>query len=359
MTDNLALYQTDVVACPTISIAMTTFNGARFLASQLQSLLAQTLPPFELVIIDDCSTDDTVSILREFARQAPFSVLIFENEKNIGYKANFMACIELCSGDLIAFCDQDDVWKPTKLAHVVQTFEAGTCWLIHHTFSVIDDAGRQLPISAGADTCAPWSQIYGFSVVLDRRLLAFNALWKRSKDHFDARQPMAHDQWFSYLADLMGAGRPLELDLVAYRQHSSNTCGVDAPRTSGEGLLGTLNIVVRYGLGLDRTIYEQKRQILGDLFRDKACSVLSRLTIAKNIALLDKNFAVRQDRITLYTNVYEIFYLRSHLYGRLSRQAKLMLFFRIMRRGYADMGRKVGLKSIILDLGYGVFARPQ
>src|ERR671927_271278 len=97
------------------SVAMCTYNGARFVREQLASIAAQTRPPDELVVCDDCSTDATLECIREFARTAPFPVRVVENEKNAGSTKNFERAVELCEGDFIALADQDDVWLPEKL----------------------------------------------------------------------------------------------------------------------------------------------------------------------------------------------------------------------------------------------------
>jgi glycosyltransferase involved in cell wall biosynthesis len=99
----------------TISIAMATYNGARFIREQLNSLAAQTELPSELVVTDDGSTDNTIEIVSEFARNAPFPVSVFPGNQRLGFRANFMNCASLCSGDLISFCDQDDVWQTQDL----------------------------------------------------------------------------------------------------------------------------------------------------------------------------------------------------------------------------------------------------
>src|SRR5690349_15385572 len=108
-----------------ISVAMATYNGAPFLPEQLQSLAAQTLPPFELVVCDDGSTDRTIQILREFATSAPFPVRIHENSERLGFGDNFLKAAALCQGDWIAFCDQDDIWLPHKLETVARHIDDG------------------------------------------------------------------------------------------------------------------------------------------------------------------------------------------------------------------------------------------
>jgi glycosyltransferase involved in cell wall biosynthesis len=87
----------------TISIAMATFNGEKFLRDQLNSLSRQTHLPDELVVTDDCSTDQTVTVLKKFQSEAPFVVRLSVNEHRLGYAENFLRAASQCMGDLIAF----------------------------------------------------------------------------------------------------------------------------------------------------------------------------------------------------------------------------------------------------------------
>jgi glycosyltransferase involved in cell wall biosynthesis len=123
-----------------ISVALCTYNGERFLARQLASIQQQTRTPDELVVCDDCSTDSTIEILKDFAASAGFPVRIIRNEQNLGFVANFEQAIRLCQGDLIALCDQDDIWYPTRLERSQQEFaahpEAG---LVFSDADVMDD----------------------------------------------------------------------------------------------------------------------------------------------------------------------------------------------------------------------------
>jgi glycosyltransferase involved in cell wall biosynthesis len=98
-----------------VSVAMCTYNGERYVREQLNSIAAQTLRPVELVICDDGSADRTLEIASEFARTVDFDVKIVRNQVNLGSTKNFEQSIGLCSGELIALCDQDDVWHPARL----------------------------------------------------------------------------------------------------------------------------------------------------------------------------------------------------------------------------------------------------
>ena len=93
-----------------ISIAMTAFNGAKYINEQLNSFASQTRLPDEVVVCDDISSDDTFEILDNFARSAPFKMIVVRNNKNLGYTKNFEKALSLCSGDLIFLSDQDDIW---------------------------------------------------------------------------------------------------------------------------------------------------------------------------------------------------------------------------------------------------------
>ena len=102
----------------TISVVMCTYNGAsRHLREQLDSIFAQTLLPGEIVVQDDCSTDDTMEVLREYAERAPegVAVRIVQNTAQMGINANFFSAMRRAEGELIAVSDQDDIWMPTKL----------------------------------------------------------------------------------------------------------------------------------------------------------------------------------------------------------------------------------------------------
>lgn len=98
---------------------MTTYNGERFLREQLDSILSQTYPNYELIICDDCSTDETWNILEKYATKDT-RIKVFKNDHNLGFKKNFEKAISLCKGDYIALSDQDDIWKDNHLELLIK-----------------------------------------------------------------------------------------------------------------------------------------------------------------------------------------------------------------------------------------------
>jgi glycosyltransferase involved in cell wall biosynthesis len=218
----------------TVSIAMATCDGARFIGEQLESLAGQTMPPVELVITDDRSDDSTCEIAAAFAAKAPFPVRIEVNEGRLGYRANFMKAAGLCKGDLIAFCDQDDVWLPNKLQQCAVAFENEDVWLLYHNATVVNDVLKPFDtLSAwGApqevnppQTLGAWRYAQGFTEVFRRSMLDFLVYWPCSIDFNHPEEPEAHDKWFFFLASNLAAIVYLAQPLVLYRQHGRNVCG--------------------------------------------------------------------------------------------------------------------------------------
>ena len=221
-----------------VSVAMATCNGEKFIREQLDSLATQQHLPSELVITDDASTDATVAIAQQFAKHAPFPVRIHRADKRLGYRANFMRAASLCRSDVIAFCDQDDVWAPRKLAACIEPFRDPTVLLVHHNAEVVTEAGEPLgslnhfasaPMAPPLSLCPIRRQgtPLGFTEVFRRSLLQLSQLRDKSLDYNDLTKPMAHDQWVFFVASVFGNIVYIEQILAYYRQHGYNRFGWD------------------------------------------------------------------------------------------------------------------------------------
>lgn len=108
-----------------VSVVMCTYQGAAFVKAQVQSILAQTYPLHEIIVLDDASTDNTYGLLQELA-SLDTSIQLYRNDTNIGYNANFEKGIRMASGDYIAIADQDDIWEPEKISKMMQALQPGT-----------------------------------------------------------------------------------------------------------------------------------------------------------------------------------------------------------------------------------------
>jgi glycosyltransferase involved in cell wall biosynthesis len=217
----------------TVSIAVCTYNGEEFIAAQLQSLNEQTLLPSEIIICDDASTDRTVEIVTHFIKDASFPVKLFVNSQRLGFSRNFQKAANLCNSELIALCDQDDVWLPEKLQRCVNMFDAPNVLLCHHNCSVVDRDLRVLvhlgddcgPYRAGIhrSTLDPRRNPRGCTMVFSRALLDFGDKWLASISYDEEHFVMeTHDEWFYGLAAGLGPVAYLNEPLVLYRQHGRN-----------------------------------------------------------------------------------------------------------------------------------------
>ena len=217
------------------SIALASFNGAAYLQEQLDSLAGQTIAPFELVVCDDHSTDATVEIVRAFAATCGFPVRLEINPQQLGYRQNFMQAARLCTGDIVLFCDQDDVWQPQKIETVLRAFAEDDVLFAYHNADlyfddgrlggpVFDDAAQIRQIAPGDP--APFHRVRGFTQAYRRALHDYDPLWPRSVDQgSEAIEPEAHDLWFLFLALSLGRVRYLPDRLALYRQHARNFSG--------------------------------------------------------------------------------------------------------------------------------------
>jgi glycosyltransferase involved in cell wall biosynthesis len=218
-----------------LSVALCTWNGARFLEPQLESLSAQSRAPDELVVCDDASTDDTVAILTRFAQGARFPVRIERNPTRLGSTKNFEKAIGLCTGDLIATCDQDDIWLPDKLAWSEAAMDGPVArGLVFTDSEVVDDELQPLGHTM-------WDAIR-FSALARRQVRCgrpFDVLLKQwivtgatmmfRADYRPFVLPIPdnwiHDGWIAFIIGALAPIGFIERPTLKYRQHVTQQIG--------------------------------------------------------------------------------------------------------------------------------------
>jgi glycosyltransferase involved in cell wall biosynthesis len=202
-----------------ISVAMATYNGARYIGEQLASLAAQTRLPDELVVTDDASSDGTVGIVERFAATAPFAVRVERNPANLGFNGNFGRALSLARGDVVFICDQDDIWYPEKI-------EAGAAFL---------EANPQLAAAINDEDLAGGDgRPLGASFLGNVRKLGFPDLYHvagcctaLSRALVPLILPFPevgnYDGWISQVTDRLGLRGVLDRPLQLYRRHGGNS----------------------------------------------------------------------------------------------------------------------------------------
>jgi glycosyltransferase involved in cell wall biosynthesis len=322
---------------------MATFNGAKYIGKQLESFASQTVLPAELVVADDCSVDETVAIITDFAATASFPVRIERNTKQLGYKANFMKVAGLCRSQLIAFSDQDDVWLPQKLQMCLSAFDKDDVLLAYHNATVVAETLEPIcplvthapPEYADNLQLEPWHYGLGFTMMFKSSLLAFSGLWPSSSDFRFQNEREAHDQWFFFLASCLGSIVYIKDPQVLYRQHTANTSGW---RESRRDLIGLWKNV------MDSRV---------EGFRSLELAARNRATVLE--AIMPKLPDCQRHRARLASDAYQRlakrYRLRREMYTSDSRISRVRQLLALLYDGtYMPKARwGVGRKALVRD----------
>lgn len=215
---------------PQVAILMATYNGAKFLAEQLDSIADQTYSNWRVVVSDDGSSDETLAILAEYQKAWGQNKLEIRRGPRIGYCANFLslACDKLTKADYYAFCDQDDVWLPNKLKVAVDYLNA------HQNAGPYLYCGRTHYVDVnlkprGASPLFPYPRSFRNALVQSiagGNTMVFNQGVKALLEQVGPVNVVSHDWWVYMLTT--GAGGVAFYDTkpeVLYRQHCGNLIG--------------------------------------------------------------------------------------------------------------------------------------
>lgn len=223
-----------------ISIALCTYNGEAYIREQVESILKQTLPVDEIVVCDDCSTDNTLSIIESLRKGTNADIRIHRNETNLGVCANFQKAVNLCKGDIIFLSDQDDVWHNDKVETIVNYFyhnqqkqvvftdgqlidgsgEAisdGTLW---KCFGIDNTCLKQIENGLGMEIFAFENRATGATMAI-RRNFEYTSSFSRF-----CIDDILHDGALAMLALTNNQLGYISRCLIDYRIHSNQECGI-------------------------------------------------------------------------------------------------------------------------------------
>ena len=220
-----------------ISVAMCTYNGAEFLPAQFESILAQSRTPDEIIVCDDGSSDETRSLLETYAAQSTVPVSLRFNEQNLGSVQNFAQAISLCTGDVIALSDQDDVWRRDKLERIEAAFnQSPSAGLVFSDADIVDenlnplhrrmwdevgfDADKQKLVRTGR---ALEVLITGWTVT--GATMAIRSSFKQLALPIPDGLAMIHDGWIALTIAAVAGVVAIDEPLIKYRQHGKQQIG--------------------------------------------------------------------------------------------------------------------------------------
>ncbi len=320
-----------------LSVAMCTYNGARHLQDQLVSLAAQTRLPDELVVCDDQSADDTVELLRAFAAHAPFPIHIYSNEKNLGSTKNFERAIELCCGDIIALCDQDDVWHPAKLSRIAEVFASRPeIGMVFTDAEVVDEALRPLGYYLWQHTFSAAARklfragkafdVLSLHNIVTGATMAFRSKFKELVLPIPQHIALIHDGWIAAMIAATGATiEPLHEPLIKYRQHLRQQIGATPP--PDEDMTKTFIDNLHFALRKKYAFAEELRSL--ETIYERASMKSAAFNCPKALESLHAKIAHYRTRANMPEGKLarapfvfrELFTLRYHLYSKGTRSA--------------------------------------
>src|SRR5690606_14515380 len=243
-----------------VAIILPTYNGARYLREQIDSLLAQSHHDFVIVTRDDGSTDASKELIAGYADEHPERFHIVESGGvNVGASAGFSLLLQYVLDNKAALalekayimcCDQDDIWYPHKIAislqrmRTLETQSPGLPLLVHSDMRVVDEERRQVaPSFVAYQGLNPFRNSFTrllVSNVVTGCTVLFNEELAQLASPVP-RDAIMHDWWLALLASAFGRVSFIEKTLVDYRQHDSNTLGAKEYARSG----GTLAALTR------------------------------------------------------------------------------------------------------------------
>ncbi|RYE14019.1 MAG: glycosyltransferase, partial [Sphingobacteriaceae bacterium] len=204
-----------------VSVVMCTYNGAAFVAEQLQSILQQTYPLKEILVFDDASTDETVAILQTIAAHHSLIRLHF-NTTNIGFTRNFEQAMLAATGDAIAITDQDDIWKNTKIEKMMAAWRPGVpmiyCDSVRFSKNPFLDA--KLPYRYKRYEGNDARKLFLFNTVSGHALMIKRTFLQVV---LPFHSEVMYDWWMAVVACYHGGVQYLPEVLVYQRLHTTNT----------------------------------------------------------------------------------------------------------------------------------------
>ncbi|HSV88270.1 MAG TPA: glycosyltransferase family 2 protein [Bacteroidales bacterium] len=222
------------------SIAICTFNGAKYLAEQIESILHQSMPPRQIVVSDDGSTDGTNTVVAEFIRNHPSVHWKHKvNPLRLGVIKNFEQAIQLCDEEIVFLSDQDDIWLIDKAECLLESFEKTKYSVVFTNAKIVDENLQDLAVSMfqrinfnTIDQQLFFRNKYSMYLLLSKyhatgATMAFRKSLVLHYMPFPEAASYLHDGWIATLAACCGELQFIDKPLILYRQHAHQQIGAN------------------------------------------------------------------------------------------------------------------------------------
>lgn len=218
-----------------IDILLASYNGEKYITEQIDSIINQTYKDWFLYIKDDCSTDNTINIIRNYENTYKDKIKVITSDiKSGSAKDNFFSMLKYSENEYIMTCDQDDVWLPNKIEITLNKMmeaekeDEDMPILVHTDLKVVDEKLNKITDSLikmqnldssrdKLNNLLVQNIVTGCTVMVNRKLLQYIIAIPK--------QAIMHDWWMALIASSLGKLIFIEESTVLYRQHDSNGVG--------------------------------------------------------------------------------------------------------------------------------------
>ena len=278
-----------------INILMATYNGRRYVAKQVESILNQTYKDFRLIISDDGSTDSTVKILQEY-EEKDSRVEVYSQQKNQGVISNFEFLVNKVRSELFMFSDQDDIWEPDKIEKTLKKMEEDDLDLVYTDLEVVDSKLNQIApsywdlkgLGYRIRKYNNFESLYLNNFVTGCTMLV-KSKWINEFMPFPKNSKyILHDYWISLIISQKGKIGYLDESTIKYRQHNNNRVGSKTKSESMDSLDDVRDLFLDVKLDHFKSFIENKDKFVLNSYRElniKALKYYEELKKYKNITL--------------------------------------------------------------------------
>ena len=317
-----------------ISIAMATYNGAQYIQKQLESFIDQTIKPYEIIISDDCSTDNTLKIINDFREKVPFKVNVIVNSKNLGYTGNFNSALMNTTGDVIFLSDQDDVWYPNKIEHMLNVMEGKPNNLVYMNDALLTDS------NLNSKHLTKYGQIKSAGLSDSKFVMGCCCMVRRELLNFCLPIPFnlkGHDDWIVGIAEGIQQKYIDKTTLQYYRRHEYNESNFIANRVKkvtkkdiwvaefkklffnkNERIIKANEFIEQHEIFLEALINIKENIPLK--YKEKFDKLLDQQN--KKIELLRLRYILRNSNI--FSRIFKVIYFYFYLYNKETRLQNML-----------------------------------
>lgn len=278
-----------------IDVLMATYNGEKYLKEQIDSILNQTYKNIQIIISDDCSTDSTREILKQYEQNE--KIKIYYQEKNLGYIKNFEFLLRNVENDIYMLSDQDDVWKEQKIEKSVEKLKNENLDLVFGDLEVVDENLNTLygsfnkfmkldrKIEKYIDS---YKLQYLYNCITGCTIISRKKLIDKILPLPNNSKYMVHDYWMGLMVALNGKIGYIKETYIKYRQHGNNQVGIEKKSHKFKELEQVRNLFIEVKLGIF-TAYVQNEDKFPEKLKKQNKKALEYYQMLKN----KKNFNFR------------------------------------------------------------------